>query len=251
MQPSWWWDLAGRAVRPGTGARCFQQPRSKSWPRGGKAIQGWPRAVHVRAELSCLGVAGRGETQLPVGACRLQWGREAPRSAFVCWRGPAEKSCSCLKQTGARPRPLWPAGRPAAQTDPPSPFYHTEVTVLSLYWWEKAKYPYIRTLAYAFNDSSESEKTLQHFSLDDWGSRFCDTEHWVVSAAGENLGWGLGEEHGSGKSNSKYILIYPLKTFLCLGNVFLTPRNPIVNVVALDWISQVFEVKGWFMIMHL
>lgn len=56
----------------------------------------------------------------------------------------------------------------------------------------------------------------------------------MVSAAGENLGWGLGAEHGSGKNNSKYILIYSLKTFLCLGNVFLTPRNPILNVVALD-----------------
>lgn len=43
------------------------------------------RAVRVHAELSCLGVAGRGETQLPVGACPVGYsGGEKPPEACLC-----------------------------------------------------------------------------------------------------------------------------------------------------------------------
>ena len=98
-------------------ARCSQRPRPKSGPRGGKAIQGRLRTVRARAELSCLGVSGGGETRLPVGTCpigynggekppeaRLCVDQAQPRGAVAAWSRRALAHVPCGQPAGRTPR---------------------------------------------------------------------------------------------------------------------------------------------------
>ena len=191
VQPRWRWDLPGRAARPRAG-RMLSAAKVQVRTAWRESHSG-PTA---HGTCPCRAVLSRQRRRRGNAApCRIGYnrGREAPRSALVCWPGPAETSCSCLKQTGPRPCPLWPAGRPDTQADPPSPFSHTEVTVLSFYRWEKPKYPYLRTLAYAFNDSSESEKTTA--LLFRW---LMLSVLWYWALSGERGWWELGLGAGGG-----------------------------------------------------